>query len=158
MSDLRTCGICKKSFRVKRWLVKNGWGIYCSMRCKNEGQKNGEMVLCATCGAGVYRTPKEIRHRSVTNRSFCNKSCLAVWKNKNMFIGRNHNRWKHGGCSYRATFMRRVGNPRCTSCSFQDIRALVVHHIDRNRKNNSLYNLKWLCHNCHFLEHDGKTI
>jgi len=32
-------------------------------------------------------------------------------------------------------------------------KVIIVHHIDKNRKNNKLSNLAWLCRNCHFLVH-----
>lgn len=41
----------------------------------------------------------------------------------------------------------------CTLCKTEDSRILAVHHIDKNRRNNDLKNLIWLCHNCHFLVH-----
>lgn len=41
----------------------------------------------------------------------------------------------------------------CTRCSFSDERALVVHHKDRDRKNNSVENLEVLCCNCHSILH-----
>lgn len=41
----------------------------------------------------------------------------------------------------------------CTLCKTEDKRVLATHHIDRNRLNNSVNNLAWLCHNCHFLVH-----
>jgi predicted HNH restriction endonuclease len=31
-----------------------------------------------------------------------------------------------------------------------------VHHIDKDRTNNTLKNLAWLCHNCHYLVHHDK--
>ncbi len=41
----------------------------------------------------------------------------------------------------------------CNRCGFSDIRALEVHHIDRDRSNNKLNNLEILCANCHSIEH-----
>jgi 5-methylcytosine-specific restriction endonuclease McrA len=42
----------------------------------------------------------------------------------------------------------------CNRCNDNDQRILAVHHIDKNRSNNELSNLMWLCHNCHFLIHN----
>lgn len=42
---------------------------------------------------------------------------------------------------------------QCALCGFSDERALEVHHIDNNRSNNKLENLKVLCSNCHKIEH-----
>lgn len=41
----------------------------------------------------------------------------------------------------------------CGLCRTRDKRILAVHHLDRNKLNNKIDNLTWLCHNCHFLVH-----
>ncbi|MBI4238128.1 MAG: HNH endonuclease [Deltaproteobacteria bacterium] len=62
-----------------------------------------------------------------------------------------------GHSAYRQ-LLRRHGTPEiCNRCGLADVRVLVVHHRDRNRKNNTIENLEWLCQNCHCLEHWGKT-
>ncbi len=45
----------------------------------------------------------------------------------------------------------------CIRCGNADKRILAAHHLDRNRKNNNLKNLIWLCLNCHFLIHHDKV-
>jgi len=47
---------------------------------------------------------------------------------------------------------------KCVKCGYDDLRALAVHHVDQNRKNNGIHNLVWLCRNCHFLEHFYKEV
>lgn len=42
----------------------------------------------------------------------------------------------------------------CEKCGIGE--NLNVHHIDKNRKNNSISNLMLVCFNCHLLEHGGK--
>lgn len=42
---------------------------------------------------------------------------------------------------------------KCERCGFNDKRALCMHHVDRNRKNNIGENLELLCWNCHVIEH-----
>jgi len=155
---MQACKICTKQLYARPRSLKMGWGRYCSMKCKGAGQKNGTKIPCATCGNTLYRTPKNFNRQSTTKRFFCNKSCLAVWKNKTLFVGEGHPLWKSGQASYRNAMLRKGRSPICTVCGFSDVRALLVHHIDRNRQNNALRNLKWLCHNCHYLEHEGKTI
>lgn len=42
----------------------------------------------------------------------------------------------------------------CERCNYdENIAAIVVHHKDRDRSNNSLENLEVLCANCHAIEH-----
>jgi len=43
----------------------------------------------------------------------------------------------------------------CRKCKYMIVEALEVHHIDKNRSNNSLSNLVILCCNCHRLVHRG---
>jgi 5-methylcytosine-specific restriction endonuclease McrA len=41
----------------------------------------------------------------------------------------------------------------CNRCKNKDKRVLIVHHKDRNKKNNNLANLEIICANCHMIEH-----
>lgn len=155
---VQVCKICEKQFYVRPSFLEIGWGQYCSQKCKGASQKNGKAKPCASCGKDVYRTPRDFSRNSISKKFFCNKSCFAIWKNKTLFVGSGHPLWKFGHAAYRATMLRRGGSPVCSSCGFNDVRALLVHHKDRNRRNNTPRNLKWLCHNCHYLEHEGRTI
>ena len=42
---------------------------------------------------------------------------------------------------------------KCVLCNYDNPRALVIHHKDRNRENNHISNLIILCANCHQLIH-----
>ena len=42
---------------------------------------------------------------------------------------------------------------KCQHCGNDDPRVLLIHHTDRNRKNNIRENLLLLCWNCHVIEH-----
>lgn len=75
-----------------------------------------------------------------------------------MLVGDKHGLWKDSPTNYRSKLLKSNRVLQCAFCGFDDIRALVVHHIDEDRKNNVLKNLVWLCHNCHYLVHEGKTI
>jgi hypothetical protein len=151
------CKLCKKSFYVKPSHVGRGWGKYCSSGCLHESMCTGRHVSCVTCSKKIYRTPKHFVSPK-SNNFFCSKSCFAVWKNKNLFVGERHANWKGGENTYR-TIMKRSGIvPKCSNCGISDKRVLVVHHRDRDRFNNIISNLKWLCRNCHYIEHEGKTV
>jgi len=83
---------------------------------------------------------------------FCGKSCQTKWRNSE-FIQEKHANWKTGRNAYRSV-MRRSGIKKiCLLCKTDDIRVLAVHHVDKDRKNNNIENLVWLCHNCHHLVH-----
>lgn len=151
------CQICKSEFYAKPNHIKLGWGKYCSRICKHEAQKTGKAVNCFTCGKGIYRTQKDLKG-SKSKKYFCNKSCFAIWKNELFAFGPTHFNWKHGKSAYRNIMARNNILQVCVGCGLKDKRILLVHHIDHNRLNNKLDNLKWLCRNCHYLEHNGKTI
>lgn len=80
-----------------------------------------------------------------------------MWRNST-FVGPYHGNWKGGEKSYRETLLRIKTEKFCLRCKINDIRILAVHHLDRNRKNNKLENLAWLCHNCHYLIHHDKKV
>jgi 5-methylcytosine-specific restriction endonuclease McrA len=59
----------------------------------------------------------------------------------------------NGIYEYRARVFR-DRDKKCEECGYNDIPEILhVHHIDRNRKNGSLSNLKILCPNCHMEDH-----
>lgn len=60
--------------------------------------------------------------------------------------------YNNGGSSYREKALNNIGIV-CEQCGYSNVDALEVHHIDRNRTNNSIDNLKVLCANCHRLLH-----
>lgn len=146
------CQYCSSEFYAKpSWLVR-GFGKYCSRECAHEMQKNGSMVECFICRKEVYKQKKALL-KSQSGKQFCSKSCQTVWRNSIVYIGASHPNWKGGKSAYRSIMHRKHGAKACARCNTKDIRVLVVHHIDRNRNNNSVDNLIWLCHNCHFLIH-----
>ncbi len=153
---IHQCKRCGRNFYVKPSHVLRGWGKYCTAKCLHLSMKTGRLVKCHTCFKDVYRTPRHFK-RSANNKFYCSKECFAVWKNANLLIGEKNANWKGGENSYRAIIKRAGIMPKCSSCGISDRRVLVVHHIDSNRKNNVLSNLKWLCRNCHYLAHNGKT-
>jgi len=146
------CKICQKSFHAKRNWIRRGDGKYCSLACRYISQKKGKIVPCSICGKEVYKQRKALLH-SKSKKYFCSKTCQAIWRNSLVYIGENHPNWKTGRHAYRSVMSRNNVVKICGLCNSSDARILAVHHIDRNRKNNTLKNLAWLCHNCHFLVH-----
>ncbi len=149
------CKECDKEFYAKPSWIKNGGGKYCSQACFHVTQKSGSIFACDTCGKATYKSGKDQR-RSKSGKYFCNKACQTKWRNV-FFSGPNHSNWKSGIHSYRDILRRNGNERRCGKCQTDDIRILAVHHKDRNRQNNSVSNLVWLCHNCHHLVHHHKA-
>lgn len=109
------------------------------------------IVNCAFCGKEL-RKPASHLKQSKTGNLYCNNSC-ANSKNNSLFkSGANHPNYTNGKGSYRNMKLR-IDEKKCESCGIEDIRVLEVHHIDGNRKNNALTNLKTVCANCHKIEH-----
>lgn len=149
-----SCQVCGKSAYVKPSHAKKGWGKYCSNKCNAEAQKTGEYIACHVCKKQVYKSLKD-QSRSKSGKYFCGKSCQALWRNST-YVGKNHSNWKGGTSSYRDILRRAQVPAVCKRCNNTDTRVLSAHHKDRNRQNNSISNLIWLCYNCHYLVHHHK--
>lgn len=154
MPDSR-CLICKIEFYVKPSHQKKGWGKYCSILCRTKSQYKGKNVECFICQKNIYRSPKSLKG-SISNKFFCSKTCQTIWRNQILFSGENHANWKHGKSACRRILKASGKKQVCSLCKTSDIRVLAVHHKDKNRKNNKVNNLIWLCHNCHYLIHHYK--
>lgn len=150
------CKICKNELYVKPSHQKMGYGKYCSIDCKHLAQRKGKYVICEVCGKEVWKMPKAIKH-SKSGKYFCNKSCQALWRNK-FYSGKLHPNWKGGEYVYPKIMKKYNIPPICKKCGISDKRVLLIHHLDHNRKNNTIKNLIWLCRNCHYLIHNGKTV
>lgn len=148
------CLACKKEFYAKPSWVRKGWGKYCSKTCQFEDQKTGLIVKCSVCGKDCYKSVKAL-NASNSGKYFCSKSCQTIWRNK-LYAGPSHSQWRGGERVYKSILLKSGLEQLCRRCKIDDKRVLAVHHLDRNRKNNSLNNLIWLCHNCHFLLHHNK--
>ena len=150
------CKICRTAFYAKPFWIKRGYGNYCSQKCQYAGRKTGKHVNCFTCGETVYRPLSKLL-RVKSKKYFCTKSCQTRWRNT-YFSGERHANFINGNhIRYRNILIRHKVPQICTLCKIRNRRILAVHHIDRNHKNNTLKNLAWLCHNCHFLVHHYDT-
>lgn len=106
-------------------------------------------VNCANCGKEIDRYPSLLK-KSKTGNLYCSKSCSNSVNNRLFKSGQNHPNYKTGESSYRKIIKK---DSVCERCGFKDIRALQVHHKDRDRHNNKRVNLEILCANCHMIEH-----
>lgn len=155
MPVVKRCLVCKKEFKTKPFFVQNGRGKYCSRKCSSQGLRCGKWVTCSVCGTKVYKQKRALQN-SKSGKLFCSKSCQTTWRNT-YFSGEKHANWIHGLSTYRRLLTQTDRLQKCVRCGIDDVRVLAVHHIDRNRKNNKLSNLLWLCHNCHHLIHRDKV-
>jgi hypothetical protein len=149
------CQECGKEFDVKPCYIKYGYGKYCSRTCQYSARKKGEIVECSICKTKVYKPQKQLR-ASKSGLYFCGKSCQALWRNS-IFKGPRHANWKGGEHVEYVNILKKHRAPICKLCKSRDMRILCVHHKDRDRMNNTLSNLVWLCYNCHHLVHHHKV-
>lgn len=146
-----TCSSCHKEFSIKPSRLKDGYKKYCSRSCAHKATRTGKMVMCDTCGTEIYKSGKAI-NGSKSGKFFCGRSCQTKWRNTE-FTEEKHANWKGGKHAYRRIMLQSDKPMVCGRCNTTDKRVLAVHHLDENRKNNSIDNLAWLCHNCHHLIH-----
>lgn len=146
------CRICSKKFYAKPSHLKRGWGMYCSRGCQHKSLLKGKLVKCAVCAKKIWRIPKDFKN-SKSKKFFCGKHCQTIWRNQ-FFSGPKHPNWKNGeNVQYRKILINNNVKRICNICGNKDKRVLVVHHLDKNHRNNDVKNLTWLCLNCHYLVH-----
>mgnify|MGYP001600280300 FL=1 len=146
------CLICGAEFYVKPSHQAKGWGKYCSIKCRTSSQFKGSTFKCFICKKEIYRSPLAIK-KSKSGKYFCSKICQTVWRNTILFSGRNHSNWTYGESAYRRILKSSDKTQICVLCSTKDKRVLIVHHVNKNRRDNDIANLIWLCCNCHYLVH-----
>ncbi len=146
------CGNCKSSFLKKRSQVLRSNKHFCSSACSAKGRRDGKVIKCHRCGTKSYKQAHDLKKYE---KHFCSRNCSVEWHN-NYFVQEKHRNFKTGQFSYKKNLIRNGIKAYCRLCSKNDKRILLVHHIDKNRENNKLTNLVWLCHNCHFLVHHYK--
>lgn len=150
------CLICNAEFHVKPCHLQKGWGKYCSVKCRNKSQLKGTLTMCFSCGKKVYRPLSKLKH-SKSGKYFCSKKCQTLWRNS-VFIEERSANWKNGIRVYRKIFQRKDVINKCLLCDISDKQILIIHHVNHNRNNNHLSNLKCLCLNCHHLVHSDKSL
>ena len=113
-------------------------------RCPNCGQKNRIIKECAWCGKKIERTVSQVE-RNQSGYFYCCQQHGNLHKN---FLRKESGEWDDS-LNYRLKAFE-VYPHKCSCCGWdEDERILEVHHIDENRKNNSLENLIILCPTCH---------
>lgn len=175
LSDMKThikisCLNCEKFFLKELRYVKRGEGKFCSRKCF--GEYNGKKVIehyklnkinnckCANtkCGKEFYRTEHKKYKTSKSRIIFCSREC----KDDSQRIGGiKEIQPPHYGTTlqdYRVIVFSIYNMPKCCNrCKYdKNEAAIVVHHKDRDRKNNNIDNLEVLCANCHAIEHWGE--
>lgn len=108
---------------------------------------------CQFCGKKIYITKCLLK---IGSGKFCNMDCYAKWQSKNRRLENSYT-WNGGSEStYRKiakTIIRDTGiSLICSICKRK--KSIIIHHLDRNIKNNDISNLKVLCQSCHVNLHN----
>lgn len=146
------CGIFyKKQARLAAGATQEH---YCSKQCyaKSKININSIEVDCAHCGIKFWKLKSKL-DTSKSGLYFCCREHKDLGQSYIKEIQPSH--YGNGIFSYRDKALRLLPNI-CNRCGYcQNIAALQVHHIDKDRSNNSIDNLEVLCANCHSIEHWG---
>lgn len=162
------CSIdCKNTFQ-KTHLELNNFDKNCHKSGKNSSHygkfKSRILSVCNWCG-------KEFLHSNIRIRKFCSIQCFNNYERKNPnhngFIDNchgkleNHPNWLGGksfesyGMEFNNKLKKRIrerDNYTCQECGILENELgykLACHHIDYDKKNNSIDNLISLCKSCH---------
>lgn len=100
-----------------------------------------EEVECKWCHKKIRRLKSELLKNPNSFR-YCSKDCANKHKNSLVYC-------EVDGSNYRRNAFI-VYPHKCDICGWnEDERILEVHHLDENRKNNKIENLRILCPICH---------
>lgn len=156
------CLFCNKEHFVREKEVKRGNGKFCSYSCSSKYNKSLipkplPNVYCAYCNKNYYlNNSKQMASKS--GLYFCCREHKDVAQRIGGIkeIMPPHYGTAEPENSYRRTAFRFKAKI-CERCGYDKHEAaIIVHHKDRNRNNDSLDNLEVLCANCHAIEHWGE--
>lgn len=159
---IKKCLYCQQPFKANLREHKRGYAKYCCIShaskdtaLKYYKKKNQPNCVCAYCSKPFYKS-KSKQSKSRSGLFFC----CREHKNLAQRIGGIREIMPaHYGTSfpidYRSTALRELPN-KCNRCGYSRFtEALMVHHKDCDRSNNSLSNLEILCPTCHWEHHLG---
>jgi hypothetical protein len=135
MKIQKICEHCGKTFcrYPSELIVRKGIktaGRFCSRNCMQESRKNGDDVICVSCGKPFYRRfgEQDIGER---NNQFCSKGCYSKYRLQNM---KDTTYPKDGGEHlHRIIAEQYLGR--------ELLPKEIIHHIDENKHNYDIENL-----------------
>lgn len=141
---------CKKEFLAASHRNQKFCGKTCQAHHKSV--ENCSTFCCATCGKDITRANSKMglgKH----GYNFCSRICKEKAQSVDGHIPELRlSHYLDGKTEYRVRALKAHGT-NCMNCGYNDDdRMLDVHHVDGNRKNGRISNLKVLCVWCHALE------
>jgi hypothetical protein len=150
--DIIECGSPRCDNKYQWTVYKTEPKTFCCSKCRVDAVYGQHVeVVCSNdkCGRTFTKPPHKIK-TSKTGYFFCCRTC----KDSACSIGGNCSAIapEHYGTGYR-WLISKTETPACVDCGEDRKWALMVHHIDSNRKNNAICNLEVVCSNCHVKRH-----
>ena len=134
------CRVCDKTIYRRPFEIERG-PVFCSSTCY--GLHNKKTHRCPMCGIHILAGEK---------KKYCSRTCANKSRTGIAYKSGSPKDKVKNHRSLRDLIFQKRG-PKCEDCGFDAHEILQIHHIDRDRKNNTLTNLRLLCPNCHALEH-----
>lgn len=138
----KECEVCGKLFKT---VPSSSQQFCCSFKCSGiRKRKTLPTKICTYCNKEFTPKKREIRT--------CSKSCSA--KRRATLIKLQRKEIHKTLQPNRRIENRKILGNKCKKCGWdKEVGILELHHIDRNRYNNTIDNLQLLCPICHSLEH-----
>ena len=138
------CRVCSKKFNVWPYQLRNN-AQFCSISCALKFR----WLQPTKRMKNHIKAAQKIAAKSRIGSKHTLKSRLQISESMaGKLIGEKNPKWSGGISKYRKI----VSLEKCLQCGIK--KNLIVHHIDRNRHNNVIGNLKVLCPKCHCREHN----
>jgi hypothetical protein len=142
-----SCEICgKKIHKSPSRIRMSKTGVFfCSHTCRGKYFTKPPNLFCDYCGKAFHRSPSNIKENSMT---FCSKKCCDDFKRTGCIDWKGYFRFKYNNKVvklHRAIIEQHIGrklNPEEN-----------VHHINGNKLDNRLSNLKIMTHSEHSKYH-----
>ena len=147
--ELKCCLICQKEFiRKPGTLSEKQWRLrrYCSLLCAGVAKKLRRVSkVCVWCGKEFF-VPKHLNYRK-----FCSVDCKIA---RDSQTGSKHKDWKGGRTIDEKGYVRLRNRSQLSLYEYEHRKVLeevlgrklgkkeVVHHVDGNRLNNDIDNLR----------------
>lgn len=158
------CQECKLFFNAVASEVKRGNSKYCSRKCSSIAvtrkqkeryeQINTPNVECAYCHIMFYKNETK-KKASLSGLYFCCREHKDLAQRIGSGIDQiKPSHYNKSPTKYREFYSRNADILICARCGYDKCSGILqIHHIDRNRKNNTMENLIVLCPNCHEEDH-----